>query len=210
MVSRFLPFTPNPQSTTDPVVPTENPRVITPNNDNRIGPNPRPDASLANSLGALADDLRQMYTDFGLRPYRLFSIVTEWSGGEYGRGEERLVSEVEMLPTPRVSLAGLRGSLSDGGLRERGTLRVDQISPRYTEDDIYSLFHCHPLPPKYTGWIEMREDARDGDAPPRRRFVVIGTPARMADKFEWQVDLTQQDPSRNRLGRLNRTGDPAP
>lgn len=210
MVARFIPGTPNPQSTTDPVLPNENPRVITPNNDSRIGPNPRQAASLANSLGSLADDLRQLYTDFGLRPYRLFSIVTEWSGGSDGRGEERLVSEVELLPTPRVSLASLRGSLSDGGLRERGTLRVDQISPRYTEDDIYSLFHVKPLPPRYTGWIEMREDERDGNTVPRRRFVVIGAPAREADRFEWRVDMTQQDPSRDRLGRLNRTGDPFP
>lgn len=210
MVARFIPFTPDPASTTNPTTPNENPRVITPNNDNRIGPNPRPEASLVNSLGALADDLRQLYTDFGLRPYRLFSVVTEWSGGDYGRGEECVVSEQELLPTPRVSLSGLRGMMSDGGLRERGTLRVDQISPRYTEDDIQALFHVRPLPPRYTGWIEMREDARDGELVPRRRFVVIGTPARMADKFEWQVDMTQQDPSRDRFGRLNRTGDPAP
>ena len=210
MVARFFQNTPNPASSTDTPVPSQNPRIPTPNEDNRIGPSPNPEASLANSLGSLADDLRQMYTAFGLRPYRLFSIVTEWSGGEHGRGEERLVSETELLPTPRVSLSGLRGSLSDGGLRERGTLRVDQISPRYTEDDIYSIFHCHPLPARFTGWIEMREDARDGENPPRRRFVAIGVPARSADGFQWAVDMTQQDPSRNRYGKLNKTGDPAP
>lgn len=210
MVSRFLPNTPNPSSTTDPTIPRENPRIITPNNDSRIGPIPQPEDSLANCLGAVADDLRQLYTAFGLRPYRLFSIVTRWTGGEHGRGDEVLVSEVELLPTPRVSLSGLRGSLSDGGLRERGTLRVDQISPRYTEDDINAIFHVHPLPASHTGWIEMREDARDGSKMIRRRFVVQGTPARHADRFSWEVDLTQQDPSRNRLGQINRTGVPAP
>jgi len=210
VVSRFIPKTASPASTTDPVLPAENPRVITPNDDSRIGPSPRPEESLANCLGAVADDLRQLYTDFGLRPYRLFSIVTAWSGGEHGRGEERLVSETELLPTPRVSLASLRGSLSDGGLRERGNLRVDQISPRYTEEDIYAIFHLHPLPPQFTGWLEVREDARDGAYPPRRRFTVAGVPARSADQFWWEVDLVQQDPARNRLGQLNRTGDPAP
>lgn len=182
-----------------------NPRANQPNDDPRLHPNPAPDRSLVETLGGVADDLRQLYTDFGLRPYRMFSVVYRWTGGEVGRGEPLVISTEEFLPTPNVSPRGVRGALREAGLVERGDVTVTQISPRYTEDQVRTLFHCLPLPPGLEGFIEVTVDSRDGESP-RRRFTVIGVPARDADRFEWVATMTRQDASRLRDGQPNPVG----
>lgn len=179
-----------------------NPRWQTPNNDPAIGPVCDPSCTLVDSFGELVDDLRQIAVDFGLKPYRLFSIVTRWTGGEKGRGEELVVSEQELLPTPEVDVAGLRGEMKSAGLNENGTLGVSEISPRYTEDDIYNLFHCQPLPDGHFGFIELRMDCRDGNSR-RRRFVVSGAPQRRADRFDWTAKMIEQWQPRDRNGNLS-------
>lgn len=209
MVSRFIKNTPDPQSTEFPSLPRQNPRFPTPNEDGGLHPARNPGGGLVECLGSIVDDLRQINTDFGLRPYRLFSVVTRWSGGQHGRGEESVVSEVEILPTPNVFMDRLSGVLKAGGRDEDGPMTVNEISPRYSEEDISAIFHQQPLPPGFTGFIEMREDTRDGELVTRRRFVVQGVPMRRADDFDWQVKLTIQEPARNVFGQLNRTGDPA-
>lgn len=182
---------------------TGNPRIETANDDPAVGPARAPGSTLVEQLGKTVDDLRQLYTDFGLRPYRVFSVVTRWSGGAPGRGDEALVSETELLPTPVVKVDGLRGELTSGGLTERGTTRLSELSPRYTEDEIRQLFHCEPLPDGLQGWIEIRIDARDGSTE-RRRFVTRGVPERDAERFQWRSVLIRQDSARTRSGALGR------
>ena len=159
-----------------------------------------PSRSLAEQLGPTVDSLRQLYTDFGLRPYRVFSVVYEWSGGDVGRGTARVLSEAELLPTP--SLKETSGVLSEersAGLVERGSTRLEQVSPRYTEDEVKQLFHRLPLQPGQQGFVEVRVDARDGQTE-RRRFIVRGMPYRDAGAFQWKVSLMRQDEDRSRLG----------
>jgi hypothetical protein len=185
----------------DPPQAVHNPRWQTPNQDPALHPVCNPTATLVDSFGHLVDDLRQIAVDFGLRPYRMFSIVTAWSGGEKGRGQEFVVSEVELLPTPSVDVSSLQGEMTAAGLNENGVLRVTEVSPRYTEDDIYSIFHVQPLPAGHFGFIEVRLDCRDGNAR-RRRFVVSGAPQRRADQFDWSVRLLEQWQPRDRNGTL--------
>ena len=182
-----------------------NPRPQQPGDDPALHPNHAPQRSLVESLGDVADDLRQLYTDVGLRPYRMLSVVYRWTGGEVGRGEPIVVSQEDFLPTPNVTPA-VRGSLREGGLVERGDVRVTQISPRYTEAQVRGLFHCNPLPAGMEGFIEIVMDARDGDDSPRRRFTVIGVPVREADRFHWTATLTRQDASRLPDGQPNPVG----
>lgn len=182
-----------------------NPRPDSP--DTEQAPLVRPACSLAESMGDLVDDVRQMYTDFGLRPYRLFSIVVRWSGGQRGRGEPTVVSEREFLPTPLIKWGGRGsgdhgGAATPGGVEERGTVQVTELSPRYTEDEIRGLFHVQrgQLQPGEEGFLEMVMDGRDGLAI-RRRFVVKGTPWRDAEGFQWRSTLLAQDDRRDRVGR---------
>lgn len=201
----FKPFVPYPEpeaSPTDPAAPRGNPRVLTPNDDPRLHGLEQPE-SLIDSFGDLVDDLRQIAVDFGARPYRMWSVITRWTGGQKGRGEQEVIRETEIVPTPVVTL-DLRAEAKPGGMNEKGTLLVSEISPRYTEDDLRALFCLQPLPEGHEGFIELRMDARDGRST-RRRFVVQGAPERRADMFDWRVRLREQDVRRDRDGNLQRT-----
>lgn len=186
-----------------------NPRPQTPNTDPGLAVQPGGSGSLVESLGEVADDLRQLYTDVGLRPYRVFSVVIRWTGGEVGRGDPVVESETEFLPRPVVvNMNGVRKESTPAGLNEKGSVRLRQVSPRYTEDDIRSLCHMTPLSSDRSGFIEIRMDDRDGSAQ-RRRFSVKGTPHRDAAKFQWTVELAKQDSDRSRTGKPHDVRAPA-
>lgn len=171
-----------------------------PGDDSGAAPLTDPCVSLAESLGETVDNIRQLYTDFGLRPYRVHSVVYEWSGGEVGRGTARVISEQELLPTPRLTeTSAVQGEQRTGGLVERGSVRLVQVSPRYTEDQVRVLFHQLPLGQARQGFIELRVDARDGSSE-RRRFIVRGIPFRDAEGFQWRVNMIRQDEDRLRTG----------
>lgn len=160
----------------------------------------RPSCSLVESLGDTVDSIRQLYTDFGLRPYRVHSVVYRWTGGSVGRGVPEVISDREILPTPYLrETSGVAGELRTAGLVERGIVRLEQISPRYTEDEVRGLFHVTPLPGDQQGFIEVRIDARDGSTE-RRRFIVRGIPYRDAGGFQWRAGLLRQDEDRTRSG----------
>jgi hypothetical protein len=188
------------------VVPT-NPRPVEPNDEpGELHPATNPPCTLAEQLGETVDELRQLQTDFGLRPYRVFSVVYRWTGGAVGRGEIEVVGETELLPTPKIGegVQGnnslVRGELRAAGAVERGDVTLKEISPRYTEDQVRTLFHQIPLPQGHQGFVEVTMDARDGLSP-RRRFIVVGAPLRRADAFEWRASLRRQDAQRDRYGR---------
>jgi hypothetical protein len=178
-----------------------NPRPITPNVDPTLGPNPAPGRSVAEDMGEVVDELRQLHTDLGMRPYRVFSVVLRWSGGEPGRGTAEVVSEREFLPTPLADLRPLTRVVTSGGVVERGGSRLSELSPRYTEDDIKALFFVQPLPKGHQGFIEITVDARDGQSP-RRRFTVKSPPIRDASGWEWTVRLESEDEARTRAGEV--------
>lgn len=179
-----------------------NPRGQISNTDPNVHPLANPSCSLIDALGKVADDVRQIYTDLGARPYRVFSVVYRWTGGAIGRGEPIVESELELLPTPSVDLMGVQGSPREAGIVERGNVTLKQISPRYTEDQVRGLFFVDPLPPDRQGFIEVTVDARDGTSP-RRRFTVVGVPTRFATSFEWQATMVREDASRTRSALPN-------
>ena len=76
----------------DPPRPRSNPRPVPPDRDPSLHPNPMPSLSLVESLGYVADDLRQIYTNLGARPYRINAVVVRWTGGAIGRGKQEVVS----------------------------------------------------------------------------------------------------------------------
>lgn len=156
--------------------------------------------TLADELAEVVDDGRQLAADFGLRPYRVFSVRIRWSGSTVGAGEPSVVLEEEFLPTPRVNLDKLRREPREpGGWVERGTLRMDRVSARYTEDQIDALCVGRSAPANEERLIEVRVDDRHG-LTRRRRFTVSGVPFLRAERFEWVVDLLPQDDARERDG----------
>jgi hypothetical protein len=156
---------------------------------------------LAARLGKTVDRARQIRVDMGLTPYRVFSVVMAWSGGKRGVGTQRLVRETEFLPTPEIRLDGQSRELRPGGARERGRPRLRRISPRYSEDEVRALLHRDLLDGE-EGHIEVRMDGRLDDKPRRRRFTVAGAPFLDQAKFEWTVQIAEQDDPRKRNGRF--------
>lgn len=190
------------QQPAEPCEPRANPRVWSGNTPNQEEPFPIDNGitSLTESLGAVADDLRGIYTDLGQRPYRVFSVVYRWTGGEDGSGTPEVLSEAELLPRPRVSLRPLSKELSNAGIREQGFVRIDQISPRYTEADVQALFGRRRNRGEFA-FIEVQADNRDGSSV-RRRMTVSGVPFRDASSFEWSVDAYVQEDYRTPDGQF--------
>lgn len=150
-------------------------------------------------LGAVADDMRQLFTDFGLRPYRIVSVLQRWSGGRVGAGTVAVVREQELLPTPLIEWT-VRRKATEGGFTEDGSATLSEISPRLTEQQVQALVAPQGLAAGEESFLEVRMDARDGTEPHRRRFTVVGPPYRKAGKFEWRVRLEKANPDRDRHG----------
>lgn len=169
-----------------------------PNDDPRLRP---VDGSrtLVDELGELADDMRQIGVDLGLRPYRVFSVRIRWSGDRVGTGEPAVVLEEEFLPTPKVTTRLRREAREPGGWVERGGTTLTEVSPRYTEAQIDALC-ARTGPLNEERFIEVRMDSRDGEEVPRRRYVVTEAPERRAERFDWRVQLSPQDDGRTRAG----------
>ncbi len=179
-----------------------NPRPITPNRDGKLGPT-CPLGTLTEQMGPVVDEIRQLYTDFGQRPYRVFSVRYRWTGGADGLGRPELVEEVEFLPTPRVDGDTLRTEMKAAGEDEAGYVTLSEISPRYTEDEVRSMTFCGTMPDGNLAFIEVRMDARDGSAPVRRRLTVADVPWRDAENFQWSASAYIQEEARGRDGQFS-------
>lgn len=173
-------------------------RIDSPELDPALGPNPAPQASLVEQLGPVADSIRQIATDLGARPYRVFSVRYRWSGGAIGNGVPERITEIELLPTPKVAFEQLPVELRTAGNVERGGFVLRQISPRYTEDQLTELGYS--TDPGVEAFVEVSLDARDSDPSKRRRFAKAGVPWYDAERFQWSVRLTRQDSDRSRSG----------
>lgn len=171
-----------------------NPRFVTPNDDQEAPDSP--EVSFAEEMGAIVDDAMALISEFGLRPYRVWIVTVRWDGGEVGVGEPSVVRERELLPTPWVDTRPIYTEMRSGGRVEQGTIRLREISPRYTEDDLRGA----PGEGEQV-FVEIRHDSRDGSTE-RRRYSVRGQPWRNAEEFEWSVTLGTEQQARERDGTL--------
>jgi len=164
--------------------------------------------TLTADLMPVADELRDLYTEFGLRLYIVRIVRTRWSEGRRGVGTELLLDERALLPTPRIRDLSLREVTTEAGLEEIGAdLVVDQISPdRYTEDMLLGRDADDKVgqgpPPDVSFFYEIEFRRQDGRPARLRRFNISGAPFLAADRFMWSVRLTKA------LGERTRDGAP--
>ena len=93
--------------------------------------------TLAREFVELADDLRDLLSQFGLRAYRVSTIRVQWSGGKRGRGSPIVIEETIILPTPKIaSLDGLQELVQSVGLDEVGSVELSEVSGRFTEEQL--------------------------------------------------------------------------
>ncbi len=159
--------------------------------------------TLAAKLVPTVDKLRQLSTTFGCRPYRVFLVHVLWSGGRVGSGTPSEIGRREILPTPYViDLSSTTELLSPFGRTEDGSAIVDQISEKFSEDDLMGGTPdlADPASP-YTGrpgaefFWEVRESRDTSPAPVARHYVPAGAPTRKPP-MGWRITLTKRDADR--------------
>lgn len=168
--------------------------------------------NLAASLVPVVDGIRQLYTDMGIRPYRVFLVHVQWAGGERGLGEPQELSRREILPTPRVrDMSATSEVLRATGLTEEGGISIDQISAKYSEDDLMgitpdlkNLADPRTSRKQVQFYWEVVENRSIEPTGRRRRYRPISAPTISKDGFQWIVSLTRQDAERSRSGGSGR------
>ena len=158
--------------------------------------------SLGQELIEVVDCARDIPSELGLRPYTVRLVRTRWSGGARGLGTEEVLSVLDLLPTPKlVDLSGLQEVLQPVGLDEIGTVQVEQISGRFTEEQLRFLDSDGRDPPAQESvWWEVEFVRPDGKPGERRRFVLVGAPEYLPGNVEWRVRLSKAHEDRGRDG----------
>lgn len=181
--------------------------------------------TLAHRLTGRVDRLRQLNTRFGLRSSRVFLVHTRVDGEVRGEGTERVISRVELLPTPRVADAtSINSRPWSGGALPEGSIRVDQISGhRYTSDMLTGVRFAPSIDVPRTGpdhtaavvsgtnaepdfdaktdfFYEIVDDDRDDRPAQRDRYRLLGTPWRNEGAFSFGILLEAASEPMDREG----------
>lgn len=157
--------------------------------------------TLARGFIGLADSLRDMLTQFGLRTYKVTIVRVEWSGQRRGRGVPSVVSEVAILPTPKISAVdSLSEIIQPGGGLESGSLELTQISGRFTEEQLRGHgSDGEAIPPNQEFFYEVEFFPNEGPSV-KRRFIPSAPPAYYPGRLGWTVRLARSFDNRDRNG----------
>ena len=158
--------------------------------------------TLAQRFIPLADDLRNLLTVFGLRPFKVRIVRVRWANGFRGSGAPMVEQELDILPTPSVQdLSTLTEIVQPIGLDEVGTIVVSEISGRFTDEQLRFLDSdgTPPAPDEEIFW-EIEYPRLDGQPSIRRRFELRGAPMYFAGRLQWQVRLERSHHDRARNG----------
>lgn len=171
--------------------------------------------TLASQLVPVADRIRELYSRFGVRPYLCFLLHVGWPG-ERGDGQPQVLSRVPITPTPRViNMDGTTEVMFSTGLTEQGGILVDQISPRYTEDDLLGVRMAEMADPVIPATNSLQrqffwqvvENRPSTPRPQPRLYVPSGVPMLSRDGFQWKIALVKTDPTPGRRSYIDITPD---
>ena len=161
--------------------------------------------TLASRLAPVADKLRDLNTRFGRRNYNVTIYRTRWSGRVRGQGEESVIFQQDILPTPALADLGSLTELATlHGLDESGSIQLSEISHRFTEDILMGVDPegFEPLDTDNV-YYEIEFTRPDGRPGAKRRFELRGAPTYRPDQFQWFISLEQIDANRFRDGELS-------
>lgn len=157
--------------------------------------------TLGQQLIPVADCIRDILTQAGLRPYRVCLVRTRWSAGIRGQGSEFVISREPLLPTPKLmDLEGLAEIVSASGLSEQGDVMVSEVSGRYAEAFLRGAQPSGDPWPEENFFWEIEFPDIDGNPGERRRFAVGAAPWYDASGLEWKIHLRRQRDGRERNG----------
>lgn len=161
--------------------------------------------TLASKLAPVADKLRDLNTRFGRRNYNVTIFRTRWTGRTRGQGEERIIYQQDILPTPLLADLGSLSELATlHGLDETGTIQLSEVSHRFTEDMLMGIDPegFEPLDTDNV-FYEIEFPRPDGRPGPKRRFELRSAPTYRPDQFQWFLSLEKIEANRFRDGSLN-------
>ena len=145
-------------------------------------------------LGRVADKVRQVATELGARPWRVFLVHTRASGEERGEGTTKELRRVEILPTPRVrSLDNLTFNPYHAGVFPLGALTVDEVSTHFTEDQLRGLDFPREgeleVPEPWNFFYEVVQDGRQAQPVRPQKFRLLSEPFLDAENVQWTLRL---------------------
>jgi len=153
--------------------------------------------TLARDFVDLADDLRDMLTQFGLRTYKVSMVRIEWTGGKRGRGTAYVKEETPILPTPKISsLDALQDIVLSAGRTESGSIDLSQISGRFTEEQLQGFSEQGDgIPPNQEFFYEIEFFPHEGPSK-KRRFFIKSAPSYTPGRLQWSVRLERANDDR--------------
>ena len=147
---------------------------------------------LVASLYGCVDRIRDLKTRLGARQYEVSLIWTKWSGNQRGVGEEYVYREIILQPTPEITdLGGISKTNLSVGLEEAGNLRIQEISPRYSEGDLLGLIDGQRPTQDTNFYWEIRTPPRADGKDIRRRFFPSSAPNLEETQFQWSISLVR-------------------
>lgn len=146
--------------------------------------------SLSQRLIPVADRIRDLYTRFGMRPYRARIIRIRWSGDMRGVGTPLVEKSIDLLPTPLVlDMSTMTEIVQPVGLDEVGTILMTEISGKFTDYQLRFLYEDGREPEKTEEIFYEIEFPKPDGSNDKRRFYLRSAPHYFAGKFMWQVRL---------------------
>lgn len=130
-----------------------------------------PDVLVDSLVEDVIDGLRgDLHPAFGVRAYRVYTVLRTWSGGQIGMGSSSDV-ENEIDPQPFVARwDGLRFQLETCGIDEMGEIVLIEVSLTYTEEELAG----RPLA-KNEQWFYKLVDAH-GQETSEKYFILTKPP----------------------------------
>lgn len=157
--------------------------------------------SFGRALIPVADVCRDIAVQLGLRPYEVHIVRTKWTVDTRGAGSEIVIADIPLLPVPKVtSLDGLAEIVNPIGVDELGSVRVSEISGRYSEQFLRGLDAQGNSPARdeqFYWEILFPQLGRVDDYGYRRRFTMAAAPNYEPDNVQWTVVLQRARGDRN-------------
>lgn len=169
-------------------------------------------ATLMSQMSPDIDEIRQIATDLGLRPRRVFIVHVLWTGVKVGDGNPIEISRREILPTPRIrDMSATTEVVSPFGRVEEGGIVVDRISAKYSEDDLTGktpdlIDPAMTRTGKRNGeyFWEVQENRPGFPKTIPRRYIHAAAPTLMRGGSHWRIPLNKQNVDRSRNQTFDR------
>lgn len=161
--------------------------------------------TLVHRIGRIADNARGIATRLGARPFRVFMVWEQWSGGERGEGTVTTTTRIELLPTPKIeNIDALVSPTTIAGTIPTGNIRIRDVSSyEYTQEVLSGTLmpnQSDKIPDPYNFFYEVVEDDRHGVNPRRMSFRLTAPPALIATSAMYVLLLERISEDRNRAG----------